>query len=52
MEYAFAIAAMSSNGELVFEAPEYAEGHLDWYAFDFQPDASLVRLEAMRRELR
>ena len=41
MEYAFAVSAPTSDGELVLSAPEYIEGHLDWYAFNVEPDASL-----------
>lgn len=33
MEYAFAVSAETSAGEVVLEAPEYFEGRLDWYAF-------------------
>jgi hypothetical protein len=32
LEYAFAVAAETSAGEVVLEAPEYFEGRLDWYA--------------------
>lgn len=41
MEYAFALAAPTSGGELVLAAPEYQGGHLDWYAFDVAPGAAL-----------
>lgn len=41
MEYAFAVAAPSAAGEVVLAAPEYAEGSLDWQAFDWQAGASL-----------
>jgi hypothetical protein len=34
MEYAFSVATGFSDGEQVLTAPEYFEGHLDWYAFD------------------
>lgn len=34
MEYAFSVGARFSDGERVLTAPEYYEGHLDWYAFD------------------
>jgi hypothetical protein len=41
MEYAFSVAAPASDGEHVFVAPEYARGHLDWYAFDRHLDAAI-----------
>jgi hypothetical protein len=41
MEYAFAVAAPTATGEVVLAAPEYAEGSLDWEAFDRQVGASL-----------
>jgi hypothetical protein len=41
MEYEFAVSAQTANGELVLVAPEYMEGHLDWYAFDLRPGATL-----------
>ena len=41
MEYAFSVGAGFSNGERALTAPEYYEGHLDWYAFDFNPDVTL-----------
>lgn len=34
MEYAFSVGTGLSDGERVLTAPEYYEGHLDWYAFD------------------
>jgi hypothetical protein len=34
MEYAFSVGTRFSDGERVLTAPEYFEGHLDWYAFD------------------
>lgn len=34
MEYAFSVGTAFSDGEQVLTAPEYYEGHLDWYAFD------------------
>lgn len=37
MEYAFSVATRFRDGECVLTAPEYYEGHLDWYAFDFNP---------------
>ncbi len=41
MEYTFAVAAPAATGEVVLAAPEYAEGSLDWQAFDREPGASL-----------
>jgi hypothetical protein len=41
MEYAFSVGARFSDGERVLTAPEYYEGHLDWYAFDLNPDVTL-----------
>jgi len=41
MEYAFSVGARFSDGERTLTAPEYYEGHLDWYAFDFNPDVKL-----------
>jgi hypothetical protein len=33
LEYAFSVSAQTSSGEIVLNAPEYFEGHLDWTAF-------------------
>ena len=41
MEYAFSVATGFSDGEQVLTAPEYFEGHLDWYAFDANTKAKL-----------
>ncbi|MGH7573761.1 MAG: hypothetical protein ACREM1_01335 [Longimicrobiales bacterium] len=41
MEYAFALAGPSQDGERVLVAREYAHGHLDWHAFDQVPGAVL-----------
>jgi hypothetical protein len=43
MEYSFAVAApgLEGSGERVLAAAEYPGGHLDWYAFDLHPQASL-----------
>jgi hypothetical protein len=41
MEYGFALAAPGGDGERVLVAREYAEGALDWHAFDECPGASL-----------
>ncbi len=41
MEYEFAVAAPLGAGEVVLDAPEYADGRLDWATFDHHPTASL-----------
>lgn len=41
MEYAFSVGARFSDGERVLTAPEYYEGHLDWYAFDANSGVTL-----------
>ena len=41
MEYAFSVGARLSDVERVLTAAEYFEGHLDWYAFDVNPEVSL-----------
>jgi hypothetical protein len=41
LEYAFAVSGQTSSGELVLTAPEYLEGHLDWFSFVARPGASL-----------
>jgi hypothetical protein len=41
IEYAFAVSGRTSDGEVVLEAPEYLEGHLDWHSFVAKPGASL-----------
>lgn len=41
MEYAFAVAAPTSDGERVLVATEYAHGHLDWHSFDQRPGGAL-----------
>ena len=41
MEYAFSVGTGFSDGERVLTAPEYYEGHLDWYAFDANPEVTL-----------
>jgi hypothetical protein len=41
MEYSFALAAPTADGERVLVAREYTEGKLDWQAFDEHPGASL-----------
>ena len=41
IEYEFAVAGNTSDGESVLAAPEYLEGRLDWYSFVAQKEASL-----------
>jgi hypothetical protein len=41
MEYQFAVAAPTPDGEVVFSSPEYSDGDLDWYSFDVAPGSSL-----------
>lgn len=41
MEHQFSVAAGSPDGEVVLRASEYADGDLDWYAFDWAVGASL-----------
>ncbi|MFZ2899167.1 MAG: hypothetical protein WA004_11120 [Saprospiraceae bacterium] len=41
MEYAFAVAAHTGEGEMVLVANEYQDGHLDWYSFNTKPGVSL-----------
>lgn len=41
LEYAFSVAAPLGAGEQVLSAQEYFEGHLDWHAFDLNPEISL-----------
>ena len=41
MEYTFSVAARLTDGEHILTAPEYYDGRLDWYAFDFNAEVSL-----------
>ena len=41
MEYAFSVGTRFRDGEQVLTASEYSEGHLDWYAFDSNPEVTL-----------
>ena len=41
MEYAFSVATRLSDGECILTAQEYFDGHLDWYAFDVNPEVTL-----------
>lgn len=41
LEYAFSVGARFSDGEVPLTAEEYFEGHLDWYAFDVNPQVTL-----------
>mgnify|MGYP003584575558 CR=1 FL=1 len=42
LEYEFAVAAPTPEGEVVLAAPEYPGGHLDWYSFNTLPTGSLM----------
>jgi hypothetical protein len=54
MEYEFAVSAATPTGEVVLSAPEYVEGHLDWFDFSLRPGASLgsAASEARREDVR
>jgi hypothetical protein len=41
IEYEFAVSGNTAEGEVVLAAPEYLEGHLDWYSFVARPGTSL-----------
>jgi hypothetical protein len=41
MEYAFSVGTRFNDGERVLTAPEYFNGHLDWYAFDANAEVTL-----------
>ena len=41
IEYEFAISGHTSRGEMVLSAPEYSEGHLDWFSFVTNSSVSL-----------
>jgi hypothetical protein len=41
MEYAFSVGTRLSDGEQVLTAEEYYGGHLDWYAFNANPEVAL-----------
>lgn len=41
LEYQLSIAGPTASGELVFEAPSYDSGRLDWYDFDVVRGATL-----------
>ncbi|MGZ8533397.1 MAG: hypothetical protein ACXW6J_22820, partial [Candidatus Binatia bacterium] len=41
MEYGFSVATRLSDGECILTAQEYFDGHLDWYAFDANPEVTL-----------
>lgn len=42
LEYEFAVAAPTPEGEVVLATPEYPGGHLDWYSFNTLPTGSLT----------
>jgi hypothetical protein len=41
LEYEFAIGARTGSGQVALTSREYEGGHLDWYAFDRHPTATL-----------
>jgi hypothetical protein len=41
LEYTFAVSGQTTAGETVLRAPEYLEGHLDWFSFVVDPAAEL-----------
>jgi hypothetical protein len=41
LEYSFSVSGQTVAGETVLRAPEYLEGHLDWYSFVVHPTAKL-----------
>lgn len=41
LEYEFAIGARTGSGQVALTSREYEGGHLDWYAFDWHPTATL-----------
>jgi hypothetical protein len=45
IEYEFAVSGNTSEGEIVLAAPEYLEGHLDWFSFIARPGTSLGAAE-------
>lgn len=46
LEYQALISASTPKGEVVLNATEYADGHLDWYSFDAVTGASLGTLQS------
>ncbi|MEU4446934.1 hypothetical protein AB0K14_19465 [Actinosynnema sp. NPDC050801] len=40
LEYRFSCSAPEREGETVYTAEQYHGGHLDWWAFDVDPDAA------------
>ena len=49
IEYEFAVSGRTSDGEVVLAAPEYLEGHLDWFSFVARPGTSLGARARRRR---
>jgi hypothetical protein len=47
IEYEFAVSGNTAEGEVVLAAPEYFEGHLDWFSFVARPGTSLGAAEAV-----
>ncbi|MCU1265914.1 MAG: uncharacterized protein JWM21_2232 [Acidobacteria bacterium] len=51
MEYSFSVGTRFGDGERVLTAPEYFEGHLDWYAFDANADLKLGAATDVSKEV-
>ena len=51
MEYSFSIGTRFREGECVLTAPEYYEGQLEWYAFDFNPASIGVAPDSVAVEI-
>ena len=52
LEYAFSVAARLGDREHILTAHEYSEGHLDWYAFDENPEVTLgARSDNLPRQI-
>ena len=41
LEYAFSIGGAPGGDEIPLTATQYAEGHLDWYSVDYDPEINL-----------
>ena len=41
LEYAFSIGGAPGGEEIPLTAAQYAEGHLDWYSLDYDPEINL-----------
>jgi hypothetical protein len=53
MEYAFSLGVRTGGGEVVLSADDYPGGHLDWYHFRIDPEAThgLARRPAQRQDI-